>query len=168
MTGLRRTSLSAALALVLLPSAAFARDLRLPASGDPAFTMSVPDDWIAVTVDGGRSLSITSADHRIGFALTIAASDKSAEEIAQSAVKATKGTHLETRPISISGLAGRAYSWTYSNAGGLTLHTAMTLVQLDGKLLASCTKLELDGNSPAEQQLADTAMQSVKLTKGTR
>ncbi len=44
----------------------------------------------------------------------------------------------------------------------------MTLVQLDGKLLASCTKLELDGNSPAEQQLADTAMQSVKLTKGTR
>jgi hypothetical protein len=163
-----RSTLSAVLALALLPPAAIARDIRHPASGDPAFTMTVPDDWTAVTVDGGRSLSITSADRRIGFALTIATSDKSLEEIAQSAVKATKGTQLEARPTSISGLAGRSYSWTYSNAGGLTLHTAMTLVQLDGKVLASCTKLELDGNSLAEHQLADAAMQSVKLVKGTR
>src|SRR5215475_14013965 len=81
---------------------------------------------------------------------------------------ASKGTQLETKPASISGLAGRTYSWTYTNAGGIKLHTAMTLVQLDGKWLASCTKLEVDGNSPADQQLADTAMQSVKLVKGAK
>ena len=168
MIRLGRPALLAVLGLVLLSAAARARDLRHPASGEPAFTITVPDDWTAVTVDGGRSLSIASANRRIGFALTIATSDQSPEEIAKSAVTASKGTQLETKPASISGLAGRTYSWTYTNAGGIKLHTAMTLVQLDGKWLASCTKLEVDGNSPADQQLADTAMQSVKLVKGAK
>jgi hypothetical protein len=168
VTRLERPILLAILGLVLLPAAALARELRHPASGEPAFTITVPDDWTAVTLDGGRSLSITSADRRIGFALTIAITDQSPEEIAKSAVTASKGTQLETKPTSISGIAGRTYSWTYVNAGGIKLHTAMTLVQLDGQWLASCTKLEVDGNSPAAQQAADTAMQSVKLVKGAK
>jgi hypothetical protein len=168
VTRLARPILSAVLVLVLLPLAAFARDLRHPASGEPAFTITVPDDWTAVTVDGGKSLGIASADRRIGFALTVATTDQSLEEIAKSAITATKATQLEARPTSISGFAGRTYSWTYVNAGGIKLHTTMTLVQLDGHWLASCTKLEVDGNSPAAQQLADTAMQSVKLVKGAK
>jgi hypothetical protein len=168
VTRLGRPILLVVLALVLLPATASARDLRHPASGEPAFTMTVPDDWTAVTVDGGRSLSIASANRRIGFALTIATTDQSPEEIAKSAVTASKGTQLEVKPTSISGIAGQSYRWTYVNPGGITLHTAMTLVQLDGKWLASCTKLEVDGNSPADQQLADTAMQSVKLVKGAK
>jgi hypothetical protein len=168
VTRLGRPTLLAVLGFVLLPATAFARDLRHPASGEPAFTMTVPDDWTAVTVDGGKSLSVTSADRRVGFALTVATTDTSLEEIAKSAVTATKGTQLETKPTSISGFAGRTYSWTYVNAGGLKLHTAMTLVQLDGKWLATCTQIEVDGNSPAEHQLADTAMQSLKLMKGAK
>jgi hypothetical protein len=168
MTRLGRPTLLAVLALVLLPATALARDLRHPASGAPAFTMTVPDDWTAVTIDGGKSLGITSADRRIAFALTIATTDQSLEEIAKSAVTTSKGTQLEIKPTSISGIAGQSYSWIYTNAGGIKLHTAMTLVKLDGQWLASCTKLEVDGNSPADHQRADTAMQSVRLTKASR
>jgi len=163
-----RPTLLAVLALLLLPVTASARELRHPASGEPAFTMTVPDDWTAVTVDGGRSLSIASADRRIGFALTIAPTDQSPEEIAKSAVTASKGTQLETKPTSISGIAGQSYSWIYVNAGGIKLRATMVLVQLDNKWLASCTGLEVDGNSPADHQRAETAMQSVKLVKGAK
>jgi hypothetical protein len=168
VTRLRRSILSAVLALVLPPTAAVARDLRHPASGEPAFTITVPDDWTAATLDAGKSLSITSADRRIGFALTIATTDQSPDEIARSAVAASKGTQLETKPTSISGIAGKSYSWIYTNAGGIKLHAIMVLVQLDDKWLASCTGLEVDGNSPADHQLANTAMQSVKLLKGAK
>ena len=168
MTRLRRPMLSAVLGLALLPATASARDLRHPASGEPAFTITVPDDWTAVMLDAGKSLSITSADRRIGFALTIATTDQSPEEIAKSAVTASKGTQLETKPTSISGIAGKSYSWIYTNAGGIKLHATMILVQLDGKWLASCTGLEVDGNSPADHQRAETAMQSVKLIKGAK
>ena len=168
MTRLGRPTLLAVLALVLLPAAASARDLRHPASGEPAFTMTVPDDWTAVTVDGGKSLGVTSADRRMGFALTIATTDQSLEEIAKSAVTGSKGTQLEIKPTSISGLAGQSYSWIYVNAGGIKLRATMVLVQLDGRRLASCTELEADGNSPADHQLADKVMQSVKLVKGAK
>ena len=166
MTRLGRPALLAVLGLVLLPVAAFARDLRHPASGEPAFTMTVPDDWTAVTIDGGKSLGVTSADRRIGFAFTVATTDQSLEEIAKSALTAAKATQLEAKPTSISGFAGRAYSWTYLNASGIKLHTTMILVKLDGKWLVSCTSLEVDGNSPADHQLADKVMQSVTLIKG--
>ena len=158
----------AILGIVLLSSTGLARDLRHPASGEPAFTMTVPDDWTAVTVDGGKSLSVTSSDRRVGFALTIDTTDKSVSEIAKSALTATKGTLLETKPATISGFSGSSYRWTYVNAGGITLRTAMTLIRIEGKWLVSCTKLEVDGNSAAEQQLADTVMQSVQLTKASR
>lgn len=163
-----RPTLLAVLGLMLLPATVSARDLRHPASGEPAFVITVPDDWAAVTLDAGKSLSITSADRRIGFALTIATTDQSPEEIVKSAVKASKGTQLETKPTSISGIAGQSYSWIYVNAGGIKLHATMILIQLDGKWLASCTGLEVDGNSPADHQRAETAMQSVKLIKGTK
>ena len=163
-----RPVLLAILGVALLDPASFARDLRHPVSGDPAFTITVPDDWTAVAVDGGKSLSIASANRRIGFALTVDTTDKSASEIAKSALTSTKATLVETRPASISGFSGSTYSWTYANAGGVTLRIAMTMIQLEGKWLVSCTKLEVDGNPPAEQQLADTVMQSVKLTKGSK
>ena len=166
MIRIGRPILWAVLVAASLPTAGFARNLRHPASGEPAFAMTVPDDWTAVTVDGGKSLSVTSADRRIGFALTVATTDKSADEIARSAVTATKGTQLETKPASISGFAGRTYSWTYLSAAGIKLHTTMITVPLDGQWLASCTKLEVDGNTQADQQLANTVLQSVTLTKG--
>src|SRR5262249_16443903 len=100
--------------------------------------------------------------------LTVATTSKSLEEIAQSALTATKGTPSETKAASISGFPGRAYSWTYLNSSGIKLHTTMILIQLEGGWLVSCTKLEVDCNSPTEHRHADTVMQTVKLTKGGR
>jgi hypothetical protein len=161
MTWLRRAML---LVLAFLAPVASARDLRHPASGQPAFTLSVPDGWTLLVLDGGKSLSISSDDHRIGFALTVDTTRKSADQILKQALAATKGTLLDTKAASISGIPGRSYSWTYVNSGGFKLHVTMIMIQLEDKWLASCTKLEVVGNTPDLQQLADGVMQSVKLT----
>jgi hypothetical protein len=161
---LSRLSRAVLLALAFLAPAASARDLRHPASGQPAFTLTVPDTWTVQPVDKGKSLSISSDDRRLGFALTVDTSKKSMEEIIKEVLAATRASLLETKATSISGFPGRSYIWTQVNSGGVKLRVTMIMIPLEGGWLVSCTKLEVDGNSPAEQQLADTVLQSVKLT----
>jgi hypothetical protein len=163
-----RLLILAAFGLTLSTTTGLARDLRHPASGQPAFTLTVPDEWTSRTVDNGKSLSVSSDDRRIGFALTVDTTQKSIDEIIKEALTATKGTLLETKAASISSFPGLSHTWTYVNAGGFKLYVTMIMIQLDGKWLVSCTKLEVDGNAPALQQLADSVMQSVKLTTASK
>jgi hypothetical protein len=149
-------------------SASLARDMRHPATGEPAFTFTFPDDWAAQTIENGTMLSIVSPDHRVGFTLGIAAANgDSLDEIAKSAVDDTKGTLLKTKEASLSSYQGATYVWTYVNPHGNKLRVTMIMVKV-GAIVASCGKLEIVTNSAPQQELADTIMKSVKITPSAK
>ncbi len=160
--GFPAVALVLALVPVLVAPTVHARDMRHPTSGRPAFILSVPDDWTPHKMEQEMTLSVVSPDHRIAFALTIAAADSSADEVVEAAVKQTNGTLIGKQDISLSGYPGSLYNWTYINAKGLKLHVALTIIKI-GAIFATCSRLEVDGNSAAVHQLADTVMQSVKI-----
>jgi len=158
-----KTFIPAVLALSALASPSQARDMRQPAAGGPAITVSFPDDWTASTVAEGTTLSVLNPDHRIGFSLTVAPSrGQSIEDIMQSMVKGTHGSLEAKQKASLSGHVGETYSWTYSNAHGIKLHVTTTMVKL-GDTVASCSKMEVDGNPAEQRELAETVMQSIKI-----
>jgi hypothetical protein len=154
---------AAALGLALLATPGLARDMRHPAAGEPALTVSFPDDWTANTVADGSTLSIVNPDHRIGFSLTVTTSGgDSIDDILRSMVKGTKGTMIDKQNASLSGHAGETYIWTYTNAHDIKLRVTATIVKLGGQV-ASCSKIEIDNNSAAHRELAETVMQSIRI-----
>jgi len=158
-----KTFIPAVLALAVLASPGVARDMRQPASGEPAIGVSFPDDWTASTVAEGTTLSGINPDRRIGFSLTVAPSrGQSIEEILQSMVKGTHGTLEAKQKASLSGHAGETYSWTYSNAHGIKLHVTTTMVKM-GDTVVSCSKMEVDGNPADHREQAEAVMQSLKI-----
>ncbi|MBV8190264.1 MAG: hypothetical protein JOY64_07625 [Alphaproteobacteria bacterium] len=155
--------IAAALAVALFISPSLARDVRQPASGEPAIAMSVPDNWEAAPIDDGSTFSVLSPDHRIGFALTVAAPRaETIEAIARAMLSDMKGTLSGKQEASLSGHAGETYSWTYVNPHGVKLIVTTTLVKVGDKV-ASCSKLEVDGNSATQRELAESVRQSARI-----
>jgi hypothetical protein len=160
---LTRSLIAAALGVALFISPSLARDVRHPASGEPAIALSIPDDWEAAPVDDGSTFSILSADRRIAFALTVAAPRaESIEAIAQSMLRDMKGTLRGKQETSLSGYAGETYSWSYVTPHDVKLVVTTTLVKV-GDNVATCSKMEVDGNSAAHRELAETVRQSARI-----
>ena len=157
-----RSLITAAVGLALVASPGLARDVRCPASGEPAVSMSVPDDWTVTAVENGRALSIVNPDHRIGFTVRVAVDAGTTETVAQSMLKGTRGTLSGKQKTSLSGYAGETYSWSYMNAHAIKLNVTTILVKV-GDRIAACSKMEVDNNPADERDLAQTVMQSVKI-----
>jgi hypothetical protein len=157
-----RVLMASALGLVFLAPPGLARDVRHPASGEPALSASLPDDWTATTVDDGSTISVMNPDHKIAFALTVATRADSLDDVARSMLEALNGTLDGKRKASLSGYAGETYTWSYINDGGGKIDVTTTLVKVGDKLTA-CSKMEVDGNPTAHRALAETVMQSIKI-----
>jgi hypothetical protein len=155
--------IAAALGLALLASPSLARDMRHPASGEPAISVSFPDNWTANTVDNGSTLSVVDPDHRIGFSLTVApAHGDTIDDIARHLLQGTNGTLNGKQKVLLSGYAGETYTWSYMNAHRIKLNVTTTMVMVGDKV-ASCSKMEVDTNAPAYREVAETVMQSIKI-----
>ena len=147
---------------VLVASVAFARDLRHPVSGDPSFTITVPDGWESSVVAGGRTLAIWSPDRRIGIVLFIGRSSGPADSLIDELVSSVKGTQLEAKAGSIAGLAGRTYSYVYLNKAGVRTHAIATVVQIATSIAFVETLVAVD-SSPETRELVESVVRTVRL-----
>ena len=90
MTFTRLLATFAALGLVFVAATASARNLRYPQSGDPTFSMEVPEDWTSRTDTAGNFV-VVSGDHAIAYSMNVFTVSGTADEVARKA--------LETRRI---------------------------------------------------------------------
>lgn len=154
-------------ALVLGLGAAFAdaaeaRELRHPASGTPAFTLQVPDDW-PYEVDPDKNLIVTSADASTSLVFTWGSFSGDLENAAKLMLKVANATPPTGKaPVSISGQAGYAFDSTMK-VESKSMRLNMTIVRVREKGFGSATRIELDTNSAQQRQRADAVMRSVAI-----
>ena len=150
--------------------AAFAGDVRFPATGDPAFSFRMPDDWTAEE-DDLNSLLLVSGDHSTSFSLLLDTSDEPLDdaildEIARVALKVAKADPAKSKkPASISGFPGFSYTTTTTNKAGVLIRLTLILVRIDATHLASCTMIEAANNSPAQRKSADAVLRNMTISR---
>lgn len=158
-----RLALATALALLVLEQAGAARDLRHPTSGDPALTVSVPDDWSS-TDDRVGNLLLHSADRSMGFSLTVTTGGEPLDKIAADAMEVAHATPPTGKaPFSISGYAGFSYDSTLTNASGTRLILKIFMVRIDADHIASCTRIEGPDVSPDQHALTERIVASLRV-----
>jgi hypothetical protein len=151
----------AALGLVFA-GAAEARELRHPAQGTPAFTLQVPDDW-QHEVDPDKNLIVTSADASTSMVFTWGSFSGDLENAAKLMLKSAKATPPTGKtPIAISGQSGFSFDSTMK-VESKSMRLKMTIVRVGEKGFGSGTRIELDTNTPQQQQSADAVMRSVAI-----
>ncbi len=161
--------LAALCATLFAIQAAVAGDVRFPATGNPAFSFRMPDDW-TTEQDGPDSLLLVSGDHSTSFSLTLDTSDDPLDddildEIARVALKVAKTDPAKSKkPASISGFPGFSYTTTTTNKAGILIGLTLILVRIDATHLASCTKIEAANNSPGQRKAADAVLRSMMLS----
>ena len=145
-------------------SSVSAKDMRFPASGNPAFSFRMPDNWTS-SIDPSGNLLLASANRSTGFSLTHAVSSASLDELANEALGIAKADETRARaPASISGFAGVSYTTTMKNEAGVKLRVKVVVVRIDKTHVASCTKIEAESNSAEDRKVAETVLQSMKLS----
>lgn len=165
MIAARGLSIVAALALVCLATTAFARSVRFPELGDPAFYMELPDDW-TTRKDPSGNLIVLSADHAIVFSMNIFAEKVTADEIALKALALQKVTPTPTKQrASIWGFEGVSYHWRSVNASNVKLEMTLMVVQIDETHVANCTKLVSEASAPETHQIADWFVRDLRISR---
>lgn len=167
---LRGLSILVGLCAVLFTAqAAAAREVRFPATGNPAFSFRMPDDW---TTDEGDddSLVVTSADRIMAFTVMLETStdpfdDDVLDEIAKVALKVAKAAPPKRKEAaSISGFQGFSYASATTNDAGAVVRLTLYLIRIDKTHLAICSRLEAADNSPAQRKVADEVLRSMKIS----
>lgn len=155
-------------AVLFAAQPAVAKEVRFPATGTPAFSLRIPDDW---TTDEGDddSLLVASSDHSMGFTLLLETSDKpvdddTLDEIATVALKVAKAAPPKRKEAaSISGFPGFSYPSATTNDAGDVVRLTVYIIRIDKTLLALFSRIEAVGNSPAQRKIAEAVLRSMKI-----
>lgn len=165
MTAARYLAAFAALGLVFFTATASARSLRYPQSGDPAFSMEVPEDWSSRTDNSGNFI-VVSGDRAIAYSMNVFVVRASADEVARNALEVRKVTPVpEKQRVSISGSEGVAYKWKASNATNAKLDITLMVVQVDATHVANCTEILVESGSPEAHQIAKWFVQDLQISR---
>ena len=167
---LRRLSILAVLCAALFATqAAVAKDVRFPATGNPAFSFRMPDDWTTEEGDDD-SLFVASGDRIMAFTLMLETStdpfdDDVLDEIATVALKVAKAAPAKGKQAaSISGFPGFSYASAPTNDAGAVVRLTLYLIRIDKRHLAVCSRLEAADNSPAQRKVADEVLRSMTIS----
>jgi hypothetical protein len=154
--------LAAVLLCVAIAAEASARELRHPASGAPAFTVQVPDNWTHQVTDD--NLIAVSQDKTMSIVVAFWTHTGSLEEAAKIMLEGGGATAPTGKmPASLSGLPGFSFDSTSKSGKGQPLQVKLTIVRIGDGGYGSVLKFDLTGNSPEQRQLADTVVQSVRI-----
>jgi hypothetical protein len=148
---------------------AVAKDVRFPATGNPAFSLRIPDDW---TTDEGDddSLLVASGDRSMAFTLLLETSDKpwdddALDEIATVALRVAKASPPKRKEAaSISGFPGFSYPSATTNDAGDVVRLTLYIIRIDKTHLALFNRIEAADNSPAQRKIADTVLRSMTIS----
>jgi len=139
---------------------AVAKDVRFPATGNPAFSLRIPDDWTTEEGDDD-SLLVASGDHSMAFTLMLETGDKpwdddALDEIATVALKVAKAAPPKRKDaVAISGFPGFSYPSATTNDAGDVVRLTVYIIQIDKTHLALFNRIEVASNSPAQRKIAD-------------
>ena len=156
-------------AALFAAQAAVAKEVRFPATGDPSFSLRMPDDW---TTDEGDddSLLVASGDHSMAFTLMLETSDKPfdddiLDEIATVALKVGKAAPPKRKETtSISGFPGFSYPSATTNDAGDIVGLTLYIIRIDETHLALFSRIEAADNSPAQRKIADAVLRSMTIS----
>lgn len=153
-----------AVAATILSAAARAESVRLPESGDPAFTAQLPDGWTH-HVNAEGSLVALSANQTASLTLTILDYDGTLEDLAADAIKSPDGMPPQkTGPVDISGYGGSAFDGALISAAGVHAKVHLLAVKLDDEHVAAATLLTADNLDAAQSDAANAVLKTVALT----
>ena len=153
-----------ALAATLLTTAAHAETVRLPETGDPAFTVALPDGWTHEAINSA-SLKAFSANHAALLNLNIVKFSGTLEELAAGAMKSPDGMPPQnTGPVDISGYGGSSFDGTLVSADGVHAKVHLVAVKLDDGHVAVATLLTADNLDAAQADAAMAVLKSATLT----
>jgi hypothetical protein len=152
------------LALALLAPLS-AKDVRHPATGSPAYSFTIPDDW--ATQDGGDgNLLIMDPKRSTIVVILVVPSTEPLDKIASDAIEVSKATPPSRKePATISGCAGFTWFSTVQNPNKATLTLEMTIVKIDEKTVASASLLIVPGVSPEAEATARRVRNGLALVK---
>ncbi|HEY4942669.1 MAG TPA: hypothetical protein VII56_14665 [Rhizomicrobium sp.] len=152
-----------ALATILI-TAARAEPVRLPESGDPAFTAQLPDGWTH-HVNAEGSLVALSANQTASLTLTILDYDGTLEELAAGAIKSPDGMPPQkSGPVDISGYGGSIFDGALISAAGVHAKVHLLAVKLDDEHVAAATLLTADNLDAAQSDAANAVLKTVALS----
>lgn len=152
------------LALALLAPLS-AKDVRHPATGSPAYSFTIPDDWI--TQDGGSgNLLIMDPKRSTIVVILVVPSTDALDKIAAEAIEVAKATPPSRKePTSISGCAGFTWYSTVQNPNSLVLSLEMTIVKIDDHTVASASLLIVPGVTAEAEATARRVRNGLTLVK---
>jgi hypothetical protein len=160
---IRRACAALAALCVLMANAASAREVRYPASGDPAVVLQVPDDWTDKPDTEGNQI-VVSADRSTSFVLSQGTSKGPLDDFAKVLLQmANAAPTMNVEATTISGQAGFVLESTMKAPQGTPLQLQMAIVRVGERGYLMCTKMERQSNLPEQRQLADTVMKSVRV-----
>ncbi|HEY0302943.1 MAG TPA: hypothetical protein VGC36_16465 [Rhizomicrobium sp.] len=155
----------AAFCIVVSGVAAQAETVRLPQSGNPAFSAALPDGWTHEVLSDG-SLRAFSPAHTAAITLAIVRFSGALEELAASALQSPDGMPPQnTGPVELSGYGGAAFDGTTVNAEGVKAKIHLLLVRLDDRHLAAATLMTADNLDAAQGEAAAAVLKAVTLSK---
>ena len=154
----------AILSVLLVAKTAQAEAVRLPASGDPAFVVDLPDGWMH-RVDDGGNLILGAPDHSAAFSLSIFEYSGALDDAAVGVMKAAKaGPPQNTGPAEVSSYRGYIYDSAIVNDAGVKFNLHCLMVKLDTAHVASLSMITGADDSPEEYAAARVVLNGVTLT----
>lgn len=142
-----------------------AREVRFPQTGDPAFTLQIPDDWTSRLDDDGNMI-VTTADKSAGFSFSIVTYKGKLDDAASEMMQAAKAEPpVNMGADSISRYRGYDYDTTMTNSSGVHLKVHTVLVKLDPKNIASATMITDSAISPEQMRSAEAVLKSAALSR---
>lgn len=163
------STLVALCAVLFAAQPAVAKDVRFPATGNPAFSLRIPDDWTTEEGDDD-SLLLASGDHSMAFTLMLETGDKpwdddALDEIATVALKVAKAAPPKRKDaVSISGFPGFSYPSATTNDGGDVVRLTLYIIRIDKTRLALFNRVEVADNSPVQRKIAEAVLRSMKIS----
>ena len=153
-------SIATAVIVCALALPAQAADVRHPQTGDPAFTIRVPDGW-QPAVDPRGDMRIVSPDKQVAITLTIRTSR--IRRLDLSAITNAPHNEVSRKEITVSGYRGMTFLWT-SGRDDKMLTVQSAAVMLDDEHVAICHVIMSPSITPPLRAAAEAAMNSLTVT----
>jgi hypothetical protein len=126
-----RTRLLALVFAVLTAPAAWAGDVRLPQTGFPAYTLTIPDDWTTQPGDGSGQVAL-SANRSAVVTMDFSVYPGTMDDFAAAAMKVIGGVPpVRGGDVTVSGYKGAAYQSSTTTQSGVHGIIRMTVLRID-------------------------------------
>lgn len=149
------------LAGALLSLPATARDLRFPETGEPAFTLLLPDNWKS-SLDPNGNLQLANPESTATFSLSLVEAPLRPEQLDVLARAIVTSWESKT-PTEISGRPGYRYHAHLARPDGVKVRVEITLVVADATHVLSSSMLCVESIKPADETLARLVHAAIKL-----